>query len=100
MIFSINASWSVTHKRLYFLGTPTRQATDLHRLRKIGNCFEVVVDRGAADVEPFRKFFDGKVLLHFPHLLPVNRRRKNMYREPGPLKKRRGEEKSFCLQKE
>jgi hypothetical protein len=51
-------------------------------------------------VELLCKLFDREILLHFPHLLPVNREAKDTRQQPGLYKQRHGEMELFSLQKE
>jgi hypothetical protein len=97
MIFTIDASWGVVHEDLDFLGTPARQMPDLDRLREARNTFEIVVNRGTADVKLFREFFDCEILRVFPHLLPVNKEAKDMRQQPRQYKQYHDGEELFSL---
>jgi hypothetical protein len=46
------------------------------------------------------KLFDCEILIHFPHLLPVNREVKDMYQQPRLHKQRHGDGDLFSLEKE
>jgi hypothetical protein len=97
MTFTVNAPRGAFHKKLYLLEIPARKAAYLDRLREIRDVFEVVINRGAADMKALREFFDSEVSLHCHHPLPVDGRLKNTRQQPRHRKKRHGARKVLDL---